>query len=384
MEEDGSQLLPEPVEVSQSKSAFKSRGFYLVGSACLFAVVVGFAAKYMNGPSDGHISSIGRERYVGVKASLPCTLDDTSGCEEKDVILYNPETLDKGRVKGLVLTFWDGQWGTVCDDVTNCDAAGGSTQSCDNDHVNVAGGKQLAKVVCGQLGMSASSAEEYDADGTGLGFPIHVDGTSNKISGCAGTEATLAECKWLKYGRHHHNCNHDEDVGVICKKDKGKDEVEGYVLEAGESSGLKKAHNIKTMKTSSPQECAAECDKHHSCVGFSIWKNSAFCALKNQIGYQTPDPEVDTYMKEEEKTDHEEKQDSQCRVSDPDWTCSGSFCKSRSEYQRYQAYDPTSETGWGPWCLSTSNPLCQEGDAGWCGGECNCPGSCQHACGRCP
>ncbi|CAK0910677.1 unnamed protein product [Prorocentrum cordatum] len=143
-----------------------------------------------------------------------CTLADTSGCQDKDVILYNPVTNGDGSVQGLV-TFWGGQWGTVCDDVTDCDAPGGGTSPCSNGYVNVAGGQQLAAVVCRELGLDASGAQEYNANGGSSGYPIHVDGTSNHISGCAGTEAALADCAWLLYGSH--NCGHHEDVGVICQ-----------------------------------------------------------------------------------------------------------------------------------------------------------------------
>ncbi|CAK0802474.1 unnamed protein product [Prorocentrum cordatum] len=148
-------------------------------------------------------------------SGAPCTLADTSGCQDKDVILYNPVTNGDGSVQGLVLTFWSGQWGTVCDDVTDCDAPGGGTSPCSNGYVNVAGGQQLAAVVCRELGLDASGAQEYNADGSSSGYPIHVDGTSNHISGCAGTEAALADCAWLLYGSH--NCGHEEDVGVICQ-----------------------------------------------------------------------------------------------------------------------------------------------------------------------
>ena len=41
-----------------------------------------------------------------------------------------------------------------------------------------------------------------------------MDGTENYITGCAGTEARLSVCPWLRFGDH--NCGHREDVGVTC------------------------------------------------------------------------------------------------------------------------------------------------------------------------
>jgi hypothetical protein len=155
-------------------------------------------------------------------------LADTSSCVDKDVILYNPTTNADGTVSGLALTFWSGNWGTICDDVTDCDAPGGSSYTCSNGYVNVAGGQQLAAVVCRQLGYDPTGAAEYNANGGSSGYPIVVDGTSNHISGCAGDEASLSECNWLSYGSH--NCGHSEDVGVTCSG------VPGMPVAAGASA----------------------------------------------------------------------------------------------------------------------------------------------------
>jgi len=129
------------------------------------------------------------------------------------VVLYSP-TSTGDNIKGLVLTWYDNNWGTVCDDVTNCDdSAGGGTTGCNGANVNAAGGKNLATVVCRSLGYT--SGDEYNADdGTSSGYPIVVDGIHNYVTGCEGTEAQLSECSWLVYGSH--NCQHFEDVGVTC------------------------------------------------------------------------------------------------------------------------------------------------------------------------
>jgi hypothetical protein len=130
-----------------------------------------------------------------------------------DVRLHEPKTNEDGTIEGLLLTFYDDNWGTVCDDVTDCDDPdGGGTDDCANDYVNVAGGRNLAKVVCRELGYTGGA--EYNADGGSSGYPIVVDGTSNHITGCSGEESSFKECQWISFGSH--NCGHYEDVGVRC------------------------------------------------------------------------------------------------------------------------------------------------------------------------
>jgi len=67
----------------------------------------------------------------------------------------------------------------------------------------------------------------------------------------------------------------------------------------------------------------------------------------------------------------------QCLYADPNWTCQGSNCVPKDKYQFYTAAG-------GKWCLTSDSSYCQKTDAGWCNGECACPGNCPHACGRCP
>ena len=107
----------------------------------------------------------------------------------------------------------------MCDDVTDCnDVNGGGTANCSNGHVNKAGGINLAEVVCRDLGYTGG--EEYNANGQSSGYPIIADGTSNHITGCDGTEAKFKDCKWIHFGSH--NCERNEDVGVICTTKRGK------------------------------------------------------------------------------------------------------------------------------------------------------------------
>ena len=93
-----------------------------------------------------------------------------------------------GAYYGRVEVYYNGRWGTVCDDHWDI-----------ND----------AHVVCRQLGFpSASSAPCCAGYGQGSD-PIWMDDVR-----CSGTEASLFYCShagWLAYG-----CSHGEDASVVC------------------------------------------------------------------------------------------------------------------------------------------------------------------------
>ncbi|XP_073785851.1 HHIP-like protein 1 isoform X4 [Danio rerio] len=93
---------------------------------------------------------------------------------------------DRGRVE----IFVRGEWGTVCDDLFNI---------------------QAAAVVCRQMGfpVAVRVAKRAEFGAGGLGVRIMLDDVE-----CEGTERTLLHCKHAKLGKN--NCSHDEDVGVVC------------------------------------------------------------------------------------------------------------------------------------------------------------------------
>ncbi|XP_060533809.1 uncharacterized protein LOC132706475 [Cylas formicarius] len=97
-------------------------------------------------------------------------------------------TNGKGPHEGRVEVTHLGIWGTVCDDDFN---------------------EVAARLVCRKLGYQGSieiKGEGYFGAGSG---PIWLDQVD-----CLGSEKNLEDCTFTAWGQH--NCNHYEDVGVIC------------------------------------------------------------------------------------------------------------------------------------------------------------------------
>ncbi|KAI2572732.1 HHIP like 1 [Homo sapiens] len=104
-----------------------------------------------------------------------------------EVRLVRPAGLSSGS--GRVEVFVGGRWGTVCDDSWNISGAA---------------------VVCRQLGFAyAVRAVKRAEFGQGGSLPILLDDVR-----CAGWERNLLECQHNGVGTH--NCEHDEDAGVVC------------------------------------------------------------------------------------------------------------------------------------------------------------------------
>uniref|UniRef100_A0AAX7TW73 Neurotrypsin n=1 Tax=Astatotilapia calliptera TaxID=8154 RepID=A0AAX7TW73_ASTCA len=93
--------------------------------------------------------------------------------------------------EGRVEIYYQGQWGTVCDDSWT---------------------ELNAQVVCRQLGFRGRAEvapEKVYEEGNGL---IQLDEVQ-----CDGTETTLLACTHSQWRQH--DCSHSEDVGVLCHSD---------------------------------------------------------------------------------------------------------------------------------------------------------------------
>eukprot|EP00057_Strongylocentrotus_purpuratus_P007952 XP_011662426.1 PREDICTED: antigen WC1.1-like [Strongylocentrotus purpuratus] len=114
------------------------------------------------------------------------TTTSTFFFQSTSIRLVGGASADEGRVE----IYYNGEWGTVCDDSWD-----------DND----------AEVVCRQLGLSTYSAVAWTSTGTygrGTGR-ILLDEVN-----CYGYESSLTACS--SNGWYNNDCSHHEDAGVRC------------------------------------------------------------------------------------------------------------------------------------------------------------------------
>ena len=114
-----------------------------------------------------------------------------------DIRLANGTTSSSGRLE----VYHNGTWGTVCNDARNVPS----------DQYN----NNMADVVCRTLGFLSGQVKIDTEFGQGTG-PIWMDDVH-----CSGNETGLFDCQHDGWGVH--NCDHSEDIGVICSNQSGKE-----------------------------------------------------------------------------------------------------------------------------------------------------------------
>jgi len=100
--------------------------------------------------------------------------------------LVNGPTDFSGRIE----VYYNGEWGTVCDDGF---------------------GFADAQVACRELGFDAPISYDDNSGGAGSGR-IWLDDL-----GCSGSESSLGQCSHSGWGIH--NCAHGEDVSITCEEE---------------------------------------------------------------------------------------------------------------------------------------------------------------------
>ncbi|TKS76440.1 Deleted in malignant brain tumors 1 protein [Collichthys lucidus] len=131
---------------------------------------------------------------VGNESSISkCSFQEfKESCVDATVLCTNskPIRLKNGthRCTGRVEIFHDGQWGTVCDDKW---------------------GMQEATVACREMNCGAAIAVRYKAFFGRGSDQVWLDDVE-----CTGHEKSLSDCLHRGFGEH--DCDHNEDAGIIC------------------------------------------------------------------------------------------------------------------------------------------------------------------------
>ena len=111
---------------------------------------------------------------------------------------------------GRVEAFFNGEWGTVCDDAFDI---------------------REAQVICNQLGYDGA-IEAIPRFGAGIGQAIRPNQIWFDELACTGFEQSLASC--ANDGLGVHDCGHGEDAGVVCRQGGGNAVCGNGIVEGNE------------------------------------------------------------------------------------------------------------------------------------------------------
>ena len=140
-------------------------------------------------------TSAGAE-YEGLTRALTVTVDDNTG----DLRLVDGTLTDEDGTpcEGRLEVYYDGEWGTVCDDFWTEDDA---------------------DVACRQLGFVGGSVDDWERFRNSY-FPPGSGDQEIVLDDmfCTGRESVLLECPSRHASPGISNCKHFEDVGLRCIK----------------------------------------------------------------------------------------------------------------------------------------------------------------------
>uniref|UniRef100_A0AAR5Q9G6 Uncharacterized protein n=1 Tax=Dendroctonus ponderosae TaxID=77166 RepID=A0AAR5Q9G6_DENPD len=166
-------------------------------------------------------------------------------CESPTALrLVNGTSFNEGRLEVRHL----GIWGSVCDDDFNEDAA---------------------KIACSQLGFAGSAVIKKNGFFGKSKGPIWLDQVS-----CNGNESSLEKCTHWDWGEH--NCDHEEDIGLICSNILYVEPKRNSKNVNGGLSGAIKNLNNRALSPE-PVSCGYQKDRiflEHDDVHFRVVKGS--------------------------------------------------------------------------------------------------------------